>query len=94
MQEGEYMAHCLQLDIVATGPTEDSAVSDLMDLVRAQFDFAVQHDNLDNLLKPAPPEVWAKLARYYSAEKTRWRRRRSLRSSSKLRYESTVCYAA
>ena len=57
-QDGEYVAHCLQLDIVAAGQTREAAVSDVIDLIQAQIEFAVEHDNVENVLKPAPPEVW------------------------------------
>ena len=45
-EEGNCVAYCLQLDIVATGATEEKAVSDLLDLIRAQFDFAIQNLSL------------------------------------------------
>ena len=63
-RQGElYVAHCLEIDIVATGETPAAASRDLLDLVRAQLEYALANDNMDNFFRPAPPEVWAKLKR-------------------------------
>ena len=53
-----WIAHCLELDIVATGETEEMARKDMVALICAQIDYAFSHDNLDNLFHPAPQEVW------------------------------------
>ncbi len=55
------VAHCLELDIVATGKTEDDAVKELSDLIATQVDYAFNNDNLDNLFHPAPASVWKDL---------------------------------
>jgi len=55
---GMYVAHCLELDIVATANTLKQVQSDIRDLIKAQVDYAFAHENLDNLYHPAPPEVW------------------------------------
>lgn len=60
-EDSQFVAHCLELDIVASGQTEDEAFDDLMDLIEAQLEFAVENDNLKNILRPAPPEFWQKL---------------------------------
>ena len=44
-----FVAHCLELDIVATGPTLTEAKACIIDLIRAQLDYAFNNDNLDNL---------------------------------------------
>jgi hypothetical protein len=61
--DGLFVAHCLELDIVATGPTLTEAKTCIIDLIRAQLDYAFNNDNLDNLYHPAPREVWQE---YYS----------------------------
>ena len=66
--EGEYVAHCLQLDLVATATTETAAIEDVLNLVRAQLDFAKEHGNALYAIKPAPPEAWLKLWRVYERE--------------------------
>jgi len=53
-----YMAHCLELDIVATGDTEDQVRKDIASLISTQVDYAFSNDNLENLYHPAPAEVW------------------------------------
>jgi len=53
-----YVAHCLELDIVAT--------ADNLSLIDAQISYAFGNDNLDNLFRPAPSKVWEE---FYSCEK-------------------------
>lgn len=53
-----YIAHCLELDIVATADNSDQAEKDILDLIDAQVDYAFTHNNLDYLYHPAPQEVW------------------------------------
>lgn len=55
---GILVAHCLELDIVVTGSDPDEVKKDLLDLVRAQVDYAFTHNNLDYLYHPAPKEIW------------------------------------
>lgn len=55
---GMFIAHCLELDIVATGNNPEQVKKDLIDLVHAQVDYAFTHDNLDYLYHPAPKEIW------------------------------------
>lgn len=54
-----YVAHCLELDIVAVAKTPDDAQRDIISLVCAQIGYAFSNNNLDNLFHPAPPETWA-----------------------------------
>ena len=56
-----FVAHCMELDIVATGQSMEEAVNDLIDLIIAQLEYAFINDNLDHLYRPAPPEVWRQL---------------------------------
>jgi hypothetical protein len=57
-EDNMYIAHCLELDIVATSNNLKRVEKDITDLVDAQIDYAFSHDNLDYLYRPAPPEVW------------------------------------
>ena len=59
-EDALYVAHCLQLDLVATGETPGEAKRNLLDVVEVQINYAFQHDNLEHLFKPAPGEVWTK----------------------------------
>lgn len=58
-ENGVLLAHCLELDIVATGETLEQVQKEIVGLVCAQVDYAFSNDNLDNLYHPAPKEVWA-----------------------------------
>jgi hypothetical protein len=59
-EENEYIAHAIEFDIVAYGDTPEKAERELFDLVRMQITFAIQKNSIDNLFKPAPPEVLQK----------------------------------
>ena len=54
----EFVAHCLELDIVTTADNMGSVQSDMVDLISAQINYAFCNDNLENLYHPAPAEVW------------------------------------
>ena len=70
-EDGAWLAHCLELDIVATGDTIQAAEQDLVDLIRAQVSYAIEHDNLDHLYHAAPPEIWKE---FFECD-DRWERR-------------------
>ncbi len=58
-KEGDdWVAHCLELDIVTTADSPDRVQSDLLDLIMAQLDYALANDNLDHFYKPAPESAW------------------------------------
>lgn len=61
-----YVAHCLELDIVATADNLDQVKDDIISLIDAQISYAFGNDNLANLFRPAPSEVWEE---FYSCEK-------------------------
>lgn len=54
-----FVAHCLELDIIAVAETLDQAQREVVSLICAQVDYAFSNNNLSNLFYPAPPEVWA-----------------------------------
>lgn len=60
-EDGDWVAHCLELDIVATGSTQAEAREIINSLIAAQVDYAFSTDNLAHLYHPAPAEVWAQL---------------------------------
>lgn len=58
-KEGEeWIAHCLQMDIVASGKSPKAVENDIIDLIKAQMRFAIDNDNVENVFKPAPSEIW------------------------------------
>jgi hypothetical protein len=62
-QEGnEWIAHCLQMDLVAASKSEREAEKDVIDLIKAQVIYAIENDNLGYIFRQAPAEEWAKLA--------------------------------
>jgi hypothetical protein len=58
--DGEQVAHCLDMDLVGSGSTEDEAIDELNNAVRALVFFAVQTKTFDigSLCKRAPREYW------------------------------------
>jgi len=98
-QDGRYVAHCLETNLVATGPSEGAVVSDMNDLIAAYLDFAIENDNMENFWHPAPPEVWRKLAEIQAKtatckyKRTSDRAPRGLRPFTNLEMD-TVCCAA
>ncbi len=57
-ESGHYVAHALQLDLVSAGETEDETVDILMDVCITQIRHCLENNNLENLFKSAPPEIW------------------------------------
>ena len=57
-EDNLFIAHCLELDIVATGKIQKDVEKDMGELIVAQVDYAFSNDNLEHLYKPAPKEVW------------------------------------
>lgn len=57
-EAGLFVAHCLELDIVATADDIKKVTSDIFDLIKAQLDYAFSNDNLQYLYRPAPPSAW------------------------------------
>ena len=70
-EEDLFVAHCLELDIVTTSKDEKEVISDILDLVKAQVNYAFSNDNLVHLFHPAPPEVWEE---FYACEKQKERK--------------------
>jgi hypothetical protein len=58
----EWIAHCLDLDIVAAGATTLEAARHLAEAVTAQLAYARDEDNYAYLFRPAPPDAWRRLA--------------------------------
>ena len=61
--DGAYLAHCLELDLVAEGGSSREACEELLNVVDVQIRTCLRNDNLENLFFPAPKEVWEKLGR-------------------------------
>jgi hypothetical protein len=63
-----WIAHCLELDIVADGPNADAAMKDLLDLCAFQIDTAIENNALESIFHPAPAKYWNL---FYSARQRR-----------------------
>lgn len=57
-EEYGFVAHCLELDLVATADTLEAVKADILDVIAAQVHYAFANDNLEYLYHSAPPEVW------------------------------------
>jgi hypothetical protein len=56
--EGQYVEHCLDLDLVATGPDNSTALERLDALVKAQIEYALGSGNHGLLGTKAPQSYW------------------------------------
>ncbi|MEN6357478.1 MAG: hypothetical protein ABFD83_10380 [Armatimonadota bacterium] len=59
--DGTYLAHCLELDLVAEGETLEQACHEIMNVIDVHVRTCIENDNMENLFFPAPKEVWEKL---------------------------------
>lgn len=57
-EHGQWLAHCLQLDLVEAGSTPEQAETALADVIRAHIEYALGDDDMQHLFHPAPPEYW------------------------------------
>ncbi len=58
-QEGKWwIAHCLELDLVAEGHTASEAIRDCLKLAVFQIQTAFEEGDIRSIFKPAPAEVW------------------------------------
>jgi len=53
-EDNMFIAHCLELDIVAVSETIEEAKKDIISLIEAQVEYAVSNENTDNLFHPYP----------------------------------------
>lgn len=58
-----WIAHCLELDLVAEGTTLAGALHDLMEICISQVETATKMGNLESIFRAAPPEFWAMFSR-------------------------------
>ena len=58
--DGEYVAHCLDMDLVGTGTSEEEAIEELNTAVRSLVLFAIKGKvlNILSLCKRAPQRYW------------------------------------
>lgn len=62
-EEDYFVAHCLQMDLVTTANTVDDAFVEMKELIMTQIEFAAENNNMENIFKPAPREIWRRLVK-------------------------------
>jgi hypothetical protein len=55
---GLWIAHCLELDIVAEGPTPQAALDANLELCVFQIETALENDDLESVFRAAPAKYW------------------------------------
>jgi predicted RNase H-like HicB family nuclease len=56
-----WIAHCLEFDLLAHGKTPKDAVKRLIGVVTTHIDYLEENDLLDQLYDPAPEKYWKML---------------------------------
>ena len=57
----QWVAHCLELDVVAVESTQDKAIRLLKELIEDLFRAALADGTIDKVFRPAPPKYWQAL---------------------------------
>lgn len=55
---GQWVGHCLELDLVSQGDSEIHALEMVRAAVSGLYEYNVRHGLLPLQVRPAPPEVW------------------------------------
>jgi predicted RNase H-like HicB family nuclease len=56
--DGQWIAHCLELDLVAQGDSDAEARENFADAFRVLVDYNVEHGIVPIQVKVAPQEIW------------------------------------
>ena len=62
-EDEEWVAHCLEFDVLGSGTSRQAALDDLEECIDIQIEFSVEHNNPANLFRPAPGEYHQMFAR-------------------------------
>jgi hypothetical protein len=57
-EDGVWIAHCLELDIVAEDESSNEALHSLVSLCDFQIKVAMEERDLRSIFRAAPPEIW------------------------------------
>ena len=85
-----FIAHCLELDIVAVSETLPKVQKEIISLVCTQIDYAFSNDNIDNLFHPAPSEVWAEFFKCKERSERRYELERSFNKAKEYFVPSSI----
>jgi hypothetical protein len=69
-----WVAHCLELNLVAVAQTAEHVEADIIDIIVAHVRYAIENDNLEHMYHPAPPHVWKAFFKCSDREETSYRR--------------------
>lgn len=61
-EDGCWIAHCLEFDLIGHGDTRESALQMLTQAIEIQVEQTIEHENLDNLFAPADGKFFAMFA--------------------------------
>ena len=61
-EDEEWIAHCLEFDLLGSGLTKQDAVESLAEAIRLQVDESIRHDSPRNLFSPADGEFFEMFA--------------------------------
>jgi len=68
-----WVAHCLELNLVAEAETVEQVEADIIDIIIAHVRYAIENDNLTHMYHPAPESVWKDFLRCSDREETSYR---------------------
>jgi hypothetical protein len=81
-QDNLWVAHCLELDLVAADPTKEVAEKNIISIIREQIRYCIVNDNMENLFRNAPKEVWDEFRACEQRMKPRQQEYRTRRKST------------
>ncbi len=61
-EQGVWIAHCLEFDLVGSGTAKKKALADLSECIAIQLEQSLKHKSQQNLFHPADGETWRKWA--------------------------------
>jgi len=56
-EDEQWVAHCLEFDLCGDGATKQAAAESLLEAIRLQVNYSLEHNNPKNLFSPAPSEI-------------------------------------
>lgn len=60
---GRWVAHCLEMDVVAEGESPDHAIDAVRGLCVTVIEDCLEHDDFAGIFRAAPAEAWGRFAR-------------------------------
>ncbi|MDQ7782349.1 MAG: hypothetical protein RDU20_05710 [Desulfomonilaceae bacterium] len=68
-----WIAHCLELNLIAEADSIEQVESDIIDIITAHVQYAIENDNLTHMYHPAPPSVWKEFLQCADREESSYR---------------------